>query len=98
MTYDNRSVGPLKITKTSYDKANTKMRSEYKSETGRTLGDTKKTGTDPRRVSFACRFGGMKGSMKDKNGSPSKLARALSGWGFGSKEAARAFCRKHKKS
>jgi len=36
--------------------------------------------------------------MKDKNGSPSKLARALSGWGFGSKEAARAFCRKHKKS
>jgi hypothetical protein len=36
--------------------------------------------------------------MKDKNGSPSKLARALSEWGFGSKEAARKFCRKHKKS
>ena len=40
----------------------------------------------------------MQGSMKDKNGSPSKLARALSEWGFGSKEAARNFCRKHKKS
>ena len=39
----------------------------------------------------------MQGDMKDKNGSPSKLARALSGWGFGSKEAARNFCKKHKK-
>ena len=98
MAYNNRSVGPLKISKASYDKANTKMRSEHKSETGRTLGDRKKSGTSPRRVSFGCRFVGMQGGMKDKNGSPSKLARALSEWGFGSKEAARAFCRKHKKS
>ena len=98
MAYNNRSVGPLKISKASYDKANTKMRSEHKSETGRTLGDRKKSGTSPRRVSFACRFGSMQGNMKDKDGSPSKLARALSEWGFGSKEAARAFCRKHKKS
>ena len=98
MAYNNRSVGPLKISKASYDKANTKMRSEHKSETGRTLGDRKKSGTSPRRVSFDCRFGVMQGGMKDKNVSPSKLARALSEWGFGSKEAARAFCRKHKKS
>jgi len=98
MTYDNRNVGPLKITQAAYDKANTKMRSKHKAETGKTLGDRKKSGTSPRRVSFACRFGGMKGGMKDKNGSPSKLAIALKEWGFGSKEAARAFCRKHKKS
>ena len=35
---------------------------------------------------------------KLKNGSPSKLAKALKKWGFGSKEAAKNFCRKHKKS
>jgi len=97
MAYDNRGVSPLKITKASYDKQNTKMRSKHKAETGKTLGDKKKSGTSPRRVSFACRFGSMQGDMKDKDGSPSKLARALSGWGFGSKEAARNFCRKHKK-
>ena len=96
MSYDNRNTGPLRISKKSYAKANTKMRAKHKSETGRTLGDRKKSGTHPRRVSFACRFGGMQGSMKDKDGSPSKLARALSEWGFGSKEAARKFCNKHK--
>ena len=98
MAYDNKSVTPLKIKKSSYDKQNTKMRAKHKAETGRTLGDRKKTGTSPRRVSFACRFGNMQGDMKDKDGSPSKLARALSEWCFGSKEAARNFCRKHKKS
>jgi len=98
MVYNNKSVSPLKITKKAYAKANTKMRAKHKAETGNTLGDRKKSGTSPRRVSFACRFGNMAGSMKDKDGSPSKLARALSEWGFGSKEAARNFCRKHKKS
>jgi hypothetical protein len=98
MAYNNKGVTPLKIKKSSYDKQNTKMRAKHKAETGRTLGDRKKTGTSPRRVSFACRFGNMQGDMKDKDGSPSKLARALSEWGFGSKEAARNFCRKHKKS
>jgi len=98
MAYNNKSVGPLKIKKTSYDKQNIKMRKKHKAETGNTLGDKQKTGTGPRRVAFACRFGNMQGDMKDKDGSPSKLARALSGWGFGSKEAARNFCRKHKKS
>ena len=98
MVYNNKGVTPLKIKKSTYDKQNTKMRAKHKAETGRTLGDRKKTGTSPRRVSFACRFGNMQGDMKDKDGSPSKLARALSEWGFGSKEAARNFCRKHKKS
>jgi len=40
----------------------------------------------------------MQGDMKDKNGTPSKLSKALKKWGFGSKEAARNFCRTHKKS
>ena len=93
MAYNNKSVGPLKIKKTSYDKQNRIMRKENPG-----MGKKLTSGTSPRRVSFACRFGNMQGDMKDKDGSPSKLARALSGWGFGSKEAARNFCRKHKKS
>jgi len=93
MAYDNRSVSPLKITEASYNKQNRKMRKENPG-----MGKKLKKGTNPRRVKFACRFGNMQGDMKDKDGSPSKLARALSEWGFGSKEAARAFCRKHKKS
>jgi len=93
MAYNNRGVEPLKIKKSTYNKQNSIMRKENPG-----MGKKLTSGTDPRRVSFACRFGSMKGGMKDKDGSPSKLARALSGWGFGSKEAARSFCRKHKKS
>ena len=97
MAYDNRGVTPLKITEKAYERQNRKMRSKHKSETGRTLGSRQTSGTGKRRVAFACRFGSMKGGMKDKNGSPSKLAMALKKWGFGSKEAARSFCRKNKK-
>jgi len=93
MTYNNKSVGPLKITESSYNKRHTKM---IKENPG--MASRKKSGTHPDRVKFACRFGGMQGDMKDKDGSPSGLARALSNWGFGSKEAARKFCNKHKKS
>ena len=93
MAYNNKSVGPLKITEKAYNKQNRKMRKENPG-----MGKKLTSGTSPRRVSFACRFGNMQGDMKDADGSPSKLARALSEWGFGSKEAARAFCRKHKKS
>lgn len=57
-----------------------------------------KKGTNPRRVSFAARFGAMEGPMKDKNGKPTRLALALKQWGFASKEAARSFARKNKKS
>ena len=57
-----------------------------------------KSGKNPRRVSFACRFAGMKGPMKDSKGKPTRKALALKVWGFGSVEAARNFCQTHKKS
>ena len=91
MAYDNRSVSPLKITEASYNKQNRKMRKENPG-----MGKKLTSGTNPRRISFACRFGSMKGGMKDKDGSPSKLAKALKKWGFNSREAAANFCKKHK--
>jgi hypothetical protein len=57
-----------------------------------------KSGTNPRRVSFAARFAGMKGPMKKPNGEPTRKALALKAWGFGSVEAARKFANTHKKS
>ncbi len=57
-----------------------------------------KEGTNPRRVSFAARFAGMKGPMKNKDGTPTRKAMALKAWGFGSVEAARNFANKHKKT
>ncbi len=57
-----------------------------------------RTGTNPRRVSFAARFSGMKGPMKDEKGRPTRKALALKAWGFGSVEAARNFAARHKKS
>ena len=93
MAYNNRSVSPLKITEATYNKNNREMRKENP-----TMGKKLTKGVDPRRVSFACRFGGMKGPMKEANGEDTSKAKALKKWGFGSAEAARAFCRKHKKS
>ena len=55
-----------------------------------------KTGTNPRRVSFAARFAANKGPMKDDKGRPTRLALALKKWGFGSKEAARNFANRNK--
>lgn len=55
-------------------------------------------GTNPRRVSFAARFAGMKGAMKNPDGSPTRKALALKKWGFGSVAAARNFANKNKKS
>ena len=55
-------------------------------------------GTNPRRVSFAARFAGMKGAMKNPDGSPTRKALALKKWGFNSVAAARNFANKHKKS
>tara|TARA_B100001769_G_scaffold256533_1_gene233888 strand:+ start:617 stop:922 length:306 start_codon:yes stop_codon:yes gene_type:complete len=89
---------PLKIKEQAYEKQNKKMRSDHKKETGSTLGSRQTSGTGTRRVSFACRFAGMEGSMTDDNGEPSRLAMALKKWGFGSKGAARSFCNKNKKS
>jgi len=79
-----------------YEKSNRKMRSEYKSETGKTLGKRLTTGKNKRRVSFACRFAGMKGPMKKPNGKPTRKAIALKKWGFGSVGAARSFCQSNK--
>lgn len=89
-------ITPLHIKEEAYEKQNREMRKDHKKDTGKTLGKRQTSGTGKRRVSFACRFAGMKGGMKDANGSPSKLAMALKKWGFGSKEAARKFCNKHK--
>jgi hypothetical protein len=81
---------PLAIKEEAYERSNKKMRSEYTSETGKTSGKNK------RRVSFACRFAGMKGAMKNAKGEPTRKAMALKKWGFGSVESARNFCQKNK--
>ena len=66
--------------------------------TGSNLKRPQKTGTDGRRISFAARFSGMKGPMKDSKGRPTRKALALKAWGFGSVEAARNFANRHKKT
>ena len=92
------SNSPLNITEKSYEKQNRKMRKKYTSETGKKLGSRQTSGTGKRRVSFACRFAGMAGAMKDAKGEPTKKAIALKKWGFGSVGAAASFCRANKKS
>ncbi len=87
---------PFFIKEEAYEKSNKKMRSDYTSETGKKLGSRQPSGTNKRRVSFACRFAGMAGAMKDAKGEPTKKAMALKKWGFGSVEAARNFCQKNK--
>lgn len=82
----------------AYNKQNAEMRSDHKKETGKTLGNQLTSGTDPRRVSFAARFGGMKGPMKKPNGDPTNKNIALKKWGFSSPGEATAFANKHKKS
>ena len=77
---------------------NQKGRDHFKKTEGSNLKAPVKSGTNPRRVSFAARFGGMKGSLLTKNGDPTRLKLALKAWGFGSKEAARNFAARHKKS
>ena len=76
---------------------NERGRASYNRETGGHLKAPVKDGTNPRRVSFAARFAGMKGAMKKPNGGPTRKALALKAWGFGSVEAARNFANKHKK-
>ena len=93
MAYDNRSVGPLKITEAAYAKRNEIMR---KKNPG--MANRKTSGTHPDRIKFACRFGAQNHPMKDKKGEPTPYAMALKNWGFSSAAAANAFCRKHKKS
>ena len=73
-------------------------RAFFKRTEGSNLKAPIKSGTNPRRVSFAARFGGMKGSLLKDNGDPTRLKLALKAWGFGSKEAARNFAKRHKKT
>ena len=72
-------------------------RKYFERKEGGNLKRPVKSGTNPRRVSFAARFAGMSGAEK-KDGKPTRLGLALRAWGFGSKEAARNFAQRHKKS
>ena len=72
-------------------------RKYFERKEGGNLQAPVKSGVNPRRVSFAARFGGMAGPLVDENGKPTRLKLALKAWGFSSKEQARAFANKHKK-
>lgn len=73
-------------------------RKHFKKTEGANLKRPLSSGTSPRRVSFAARFAGMKGPMKDEKGRPTRKALALKAWGFSSVEAARNFANRHKKA
>ena len=73
-------------------------RKHFNRTTGSNLKRPQKTGTDGRRISFAARFSGMKGPMKDSKGRPTRKALALKALGCGSVEAARNFANRHKKT
>ena len=73
-------------------------RRHFKKTEGANLKRPVPTGTNPRRVSFAARFAGMKGPMNDEKGRPTRKALALKKWGFGSVEAARSFAARHRKT
>lgn len=73
-------------------------RDYFKRKEGANLKPPLKKGLNARRISFAARFAGMKGPMKDEKGRPTRKALALKRWGFGSVEAARNFANRHKKS
>tara|TARA_R100001126_G_scaffold102649_1_gene87984 strand:+ start:2821 stop:3093 length:273 start_codon:yes stop_codon:yes gene_type:complete len=73
-------------------------RDHFKKTEGSNLKSPIKTGTNPRRVSFAARFGGMTGKERDSKGEPTRLLLALKAWGFRSKESARNFANRHKKT
>lgn len=73
-------------------------RAYFKRTEGANLKAPVKSGTNPRRVSFAARFAGMKGPMKDEQGRPTRKALALKKWGFGSVAAARSYVRNNRSS
>ena len=72
-------------------------RKHFEKRDGGNLKRPVKSGTNPRRVSFAARFAGMAGPEK-KDGKPTRLGLALRAWGFGSKDAACNFAQRNKKS
>ena len=72
-------------------------RAYFKRKEGSNLKSPVKKGVNPRRISFAARFAGMKGPMKDEKGRATRKALALRAWGFRSVESARNFANKNKK-
>ena len=72
-------------------------RKYFKRTEGANLKKPVPKGKNPRRVSFAARFAGMKGPMKDEKGRPTRKALALRAWGFRSEQSARNFAKRHKK-
>ena len=72
-------------------------RKHFEAKDGGNLKAPVAKGKNPRRVSFAARFAGMKGPMKDSKGRPTGKALALKKWGFGSVAAARTFAQNNKK-
>ena len=73
-------------------------RAYFKRKEGADLKKPVPKGTNPRRVSFAARFGGMKGPERDGDGEPTRLGLALKKWGFRSKASARRFAARHRKT
>ena len=73
-------------------------RAYFKKKEGADLKKPVPKGTNPRRVSFAARFGGMAGPERDEDGEPTRLGLALKKWGFRSKASARRFAARHKKT
>tara|TARA_R110001592_G_scaffold91219_2_gene267280 strand:+ start:899 stop:1171 length:273 start_codon:yes stop_codon:yes gene_type:complete len=73
-------------------------RKHFEAKDGGNLKAPVPKGKNPRRVSFAARFAGMKGPMKDSKGRPTRKALALKKWGFGSVAAARTFAQNNKKT
>ena len=72
-------------------------RKHFEAKDGGNLKAPVPKGKNPRRVSFAARFAGMKGPMKKPDGKPTRKALALKKWGFGSVAAARTFAQNNKK-
>jgi hypothetical protein len=73
-------------------------RKYFKRTEGSNLKAPQSSGTDGRRVSFAARFSGMDGPLKDEKGKPTRLKLALQKWGFSNKAEARAFANKNKEA
>ena len=73
-------------------------RAYFKRTEGANLKAPVKSGTNPRRVSFAARFAVMEGPMKHEQGRPTRKALALKKWGFGSVEAARNYARRNRQT
>jgi len=73
-------------------------RKYFKNKDGSNLKKPQSSGKDGRRVSFAARFSGMDGPLKDDKGRPTRLKLALKKWGFKDKAEARAFANKNKKA